>query len=102
MRYAAWLFSLLVLVFLAALAGFALVYPQARFGLLGVGPYRLWVWLGVAFAWGALSMAVWVLYLYLRCRAERRRARELERELEGLRRRERPKEIPRIPDRDLE
>jgi len=105
MRVAGWIFTLLSLLALAVLAAFAALYPEARYGVLGLGPYPLWGWLAFMLLLGGLLVFVWLPALHLRAAAERRRlARELaevRRELEELRRAH-PEEVPRIPDREVE
>ena len=103
MRLAAWTFTLLVFVAVLFVFAFALLYPEARFGLLGLGPYPLWLWLVFALGLGALSVFVWLPALHLRAAAERRallkRVRELEKALAEC---QKPEELPRIPDREPE
>ncbi len=105
MRALAWLFTLLLAGFLALLLAFYWLFPEARYGLFGLGPYPLWVWLAAGFLWGALSVFLWLPALHLRARAERRRLEaelaKAKAELEDYRRRH-PEELPRIPDREPE
>ncbi len=105
MRALAWLFTLLLAGFLAVELAFYWLYPEARFGLFGLGPYPLWAWLAAGFAWGALAIFLWLPALHLRARAERRRIlAELKATKEALEdyRRRYPEELPRIPDREPE
>jgi len=105
MRVASWIFTLLLLLSAGMVAAFALLYPEARFGLLGLGPYPLWGWLLFALLLGALLVSVWLPALHLRASAEKRRLRrelaEVKKELEELRKAH-PEEVPRIPDREVE
>lgn len=105
MRVAGWIFTLLLGFAAGMVALLAALYPEARFGVLGLGPYPLWGWLLFALLLGALLVFVWLPALYLRAAAEKRRLRrelaEVQKELAELRKAH-PEEVPRIPDRELE
>ena len=105
MRALAWVFTLMLVFAGGVLGAFAWLYPEARYGIFGLGPFPLWLWMTGALLWGALLVFLWLPALHLRAAAERRRLRrelqEVRKELEALRR-EHPEEVPRIPDRDPE
>jgi len=94
----------LVLLFAGALiAAFGLLYPEAAYGLFGLGPYPLWAWFLFFFALGVLVVFLWLPALHLRAAAEKKR---LKRELESAKKaleeckKAHPEELPRIPDRE--
>jgi len=103
MRLLAWIFTLILLVTGSLIAAFAFTYPEASFGLFGLGPYPLWGWFLFFFGLGVLVVFLWLPALHLRAAAEKKR---LKKELEAARKaleeykKAHPEELPRIPDRE--
>ena len=105
MRLVAWIFTLVLLAAGLLILALGRLYPEARFGLFGLGPYPLWAWLALAFVLGLVAVFVWLPALHLRAAAERRRlARELAEARRALSeyKKAHPEEVPRIPDREPE
>ncbi len=105
MRLLAWLFTLVLLSAGFLIAALALSYPEAGYGLFGLGPFPLWAWALLFLVLGAVAVFLWLPALHLRAAAEKRR---LKKELEAARKaleeykRAHPEELPRIPDREPE